>query len=421
MKRVKHLWPIITDPENGVRAIIDGTRYKRGHRETRFLLYTQEEIRQDPTLRGRIDERKARAYAEQIIAKLQSGAWHHQPPKHRRQFCRSRASSKGKWRDLYIPQLKDHIVSHMVINAAMQAFMRGMHPHCCGSIPGRGIAHLNRTVKRWMRQDKACRYFVKVDIRRFFDNIERDRLMDVLRSKIGDPKALEIFREIIDSAPVPCPVGYYTSPWLANLYLEKLDWYVEQHLYKERRGERIKYVRHYLRYMDDILLIGTSKADLTKAIHAIQDFLQKERGLSIKPSWEIKTIGKHETADGEWKMKPGTYWCDIGGYKFCKDATILRDGIYLTTRRLAKNMKKRGYYTAHQSMALNSLIGWASHCDARRFIRDEIRPLVNINATRRNCYVEKKREQRSRQTGGARHDGEKSDRAPGIQVCPGDG
>lgn len=236
MKRVKHLWPIITDPENGVRAIIDGTRYKRGHRETHFLLYTQEEIRQDPTLRGRIDERKARAYAEQIIAKLQSGAWHHQLPKHRRQFCRSRASSKGKWRDLYIPQLKDHIVSHMVMNAAIQAFMRGMHPHCCGSIPGRGIAHLNRTVKRWMRQDKACRYFAKVDIRRFFDNIDRDRLMDVLRSKIGDPKALEIFREIIDSAPVPCPVGYYTSPWLANLYLEKLDWYVEQHLYKERRG-----------------------------------------------------------------------------------------------------------------------------------------------------------------------------------------
>lgn len=245
--------------------------------------------------------------------------------------------------------------------------------------------------------------------------------MDVLRSKIGDPKALEIFREIIDSAPVPCPVGYYTSPWLANLYLEKLDWYVEQHLYKERRGERIKYVRHYLRYMDDILLIGTSKTDLTKAIHAIQDFLRKERGLAIKPSWEIKKIGEHETADGEWNMKPGTYWCDIGGYKFCKDATILRDGIYLTTRRLAKNMQKRGYYTAHQSMALNSLIGWASHCDARRFIRDEIRPLVNINATRRNCYVGKKREQRARQTGGARNDGKKSDRAPGVQVCPGDG
>lgn len=201
------------------------------------------------------------------------------------------------------------------------------------------------------------------------------------------------FYQIIDSAPIPCPVGYYTSPWFANLYLEKLDWFIVQRLYKERRGKRIKYVRHYLRYMDDMLLIGTSKSDLHKAVRAIQKYLKDELGLEIKNEWEIKKIGKHELIDGKWKMKPGTYWCDIGGYKFCKDATILRDGIFLSTRRLARRMSKG--FTIHNCRSIISRIGWAKHCNSRNFIDNDIKPYVNIRNTRRIiAHVDKKRKRR---------------------------
>lgn len=381
MKRFGNLWPNVITVGNGVRSIIEGTRFKRGHRDVQWLLYPPEMVLLKPELFHRVDEEKAREYAERLSSALANKSWRHKTPKYRRQYCRNRASSKGKLRDLYIPVLDDHIVAHMVMNASMPAFMRGMHPHCCGSVPGRGIKHVNKTVKRWMQNDKACRYFVKLDIRHFFDSIDRDMLMNVLKSKIKDPDVIWVYQQIIDSAPVPCPIGYYTSPWFANLYLEKFDWFVEQQLYKERRGKRIKYVRHYLRYVDDILLLGTSKNDLKKAIAEIKKYLYETMGLEIKDTWEIKPIGKHDNID--WQMRPGTYWCDIGGYKFCKDSTVLRDGIFLSARRLSHKMHRQGYYTEHQSFAINSRIGWAAHCDSKRFIENDIKRYVDIPTTRR--------------------------------------
>ena len=274
--------------------------------------------------------------------------------------------------------------------------MKGMYPHCCGSVPGRGIKHIYENVGYWMQHDLKCRYFVKLDIRKFFDSIDRDILLDKLSKKIKDKKSLEVFKQIIDSAPVACPIGYYTSPWFANLYLESLDWYIVQNLYKMRRDKRIPYVRHYLRYVDDMLLIGTSKVDLEKAIREIQRYLKENYGLEIKPCWEIKKIGKHEIVDGIWKLKPDTYWCDIGGYKFCKDSTILRDGVYLSAKRLAVKMSKSEYYTQHQCQSINARVGWSSHCNNKNFMETAIKPYVDLSRTKEVIsHVDKKRKFRS--------------------------
>lgn len=369
MIRLKNTFKNVCDINNGIRAVIEGTKYKRGNRETQKLLSDDGY--------HRIDWDKAKAYVIPIIESLKNKTWRHGEPRHRQQFCRNSSKKKGKWRDLYIPSLTDHTVAHMLMNANEQAFMRGMYPHSCGSVPGRGIKHIIHHVSWWLQHDKQCRYFVKLDIKKFFDSIDRDILKRKLAEKIKDKDTLWAFEQIIDSAPVACPVGYYTSPWFGNLYLEKLDWFIMQQLYKERRGKRINYVRHYIRYMDDMLLIGTSKADLEKAIRAIQKELT-ELKLTIKPSWEIKKIGKMENG----KLKPGTYWCNIGGYKFCKDCVILRDGIFLSFRRLARQIRKSGY-TPHSCRAMMSKIGWAKHADSVNLLENEIKPYINIKSIRR--------------------------------------
>ncbi len=393
MKRVGNIWQDAVSIENGVAAVIDGTRNKRGNREVQCLLYT------DKRHWRQINPDKAREYVTPICEELSKKEWKHAKPRYKKQFCRNRTSGKGKWRDIYVPNLKDHIVAHMIMRASMKAFTRGMHPNCCGSVPGRGIKHILKNVERWFREDLTCRYFVKLDIRKFFDNIDGDILKAVFRTKIKDKDILWALDQIVDSAPVACPVGYYTSPWFANLYLEKLDWHIVQDLYKVRRGERIPYVRHYLRYADDMLLIGTSKSDLRKAVRDIKEYLHEHFGLEIKPEWEIKKIGKHEFLNGEWKMKPGTYWCDIGGYKFCKDATIMRDGIFLGSRRLAKKIYKQGYATGHQLKGMMSEIGWAKHCDSYTFFENDIKPYIHIKKARRLIGdVDKERKRRTDKT-----------------------
>lgn len=440
MKRIGNIWKDALDEDNALQALIDGTKFKRQERGVRKLLYDDGAVKKDPSSWHMIDPEKGLEYVRPIIRKLQNGTWRHAPPKYRRQYCRNRASSKGKWRDLYIPTLQDHVVAHMVMRASMDAFTRGMHPHCCGSVPGRGVRHIVETVSYWMQEDRQCRYFVKLDIRKYFDNINGEILKQKLRRKIKDKDVLQVHDQIIDSTKllegkiedlhpgakppeeIACPVGYYTSPWYANLYLEELDWFVEQQLYKERRGKRIKYVRHYLRYVDDMLLIGTSKTDLEKAVREIKKRLRQTLGLEIKDCWEIKAIGKHIEIDGKRQMKPGTYWCDIGGYKFCKDGTILRDGIFLETRRLARRMHKQGYYTKHQCASINSRIGWSRKCDSRKFIENEIKPYVDIKTTRRIISnVDKESKRRKLEARRLREGRELRDSAEKLQTHRSDG
>ena len=370
------------DESTGIRAVIEGTKEKRKKHAVRMLLYSDEDVREHPEHWHMIDPAKAKAYTKPLIASLKDKSWWHKPPRHMRRFCRMRSSIGGKWRDLYVPKLEDHIIAHMIMIASMPAFTRGMHPHCCGSVPNRGIKHILRMCNTWFRKDTKCRYFAKLDIRHFFDSIDGDRLMETMRRKIKDPDILWAHEQIIRSAPVACPIGYYTSPWYANLYLEKLDWYVEQKLYKERRGKRIKYVKHYLRYADDILLMGTSKSDLEKAISAIKGQLEN-LGLELKPTWEIKRIGKHVFIDGKRMLEPGTYWCDIGGYKFCRDSTIMRDGVFLSTRRLAKKMYADGHYTPYKCMSMQAKLGWACHSDSINFLTHEVKPYVNLKEIRK--------------------------------------
>ena len=138
-----------------------------------------------------------------------------------------------------------------------------------------------------------------------------------------------------------------------------------------------------------MLLMGTSKSDLEKAVRAIQKEVAKI-GLEIKPTWEIKKIGKMENG----KLKPGTYWCDIGGYKFCKDCVILRDGVFLSFQRLARRIHKNGY-TPHSCRAIISKLGWAKHANSVNLVENYIKPYINVKDVRRYIsYVDSQREWR---------------------------
>ena len=399
MKRLGRLWDKVLDLDNGFVAVVEGTQNKRTHRETQRFYFSIDEVAENPSCYHVIDPRRAKEYVEsRLIPDLKNRTWKPKPPRYIHRWCKNKSTNGGKWRDLYVPNFDDHIIAHMAMKIAMPAFTRGMHPNCCGSVPGRGIKHIVKSVSHWMQDDRGCRYFVKLDIRHFFDNIDGDKLMGILEKHIKDKRILWVFDEIIKSAPVACPVGYYTSPFFANLYLQDLDWYIEQGLYKVRRGKRVKWVRHYLRYMDDMLLIGTSRKDLYKAVQAIEWYLMDHYQLRIKDTWEIKTIGKHEQIDGEWRLKDGTYWCDIGGYKFCKDSTIMRDGIFLASIRLARKMFKQDYYTPHQCQSLVSRMGWSSHCDSQHF-NENIKRYVNLKTTRRIISdVDKSKQRRKPKT-----------------------
>lgn len=147
-----------------------------------------------------------------------------------------------KERVIIVPTMEELIVQHNVVNALKPMFCKGMYEHSYASLPGRGAHKGKRVIEKWIRTDaKNCKYVLKMDIRHFFDTVPHDKLKAKLRKTIHDEKMLDLLFRIIDVTDIGIPLGFYTSQWLSNWYLQGLDHYI-----KERLG-----AVHYMRYMDE--------------------------------------------------------------------------------------------------------------------------------------------------------------------------
>lgn len=198
---------------------------------------------------------------------------------------------------------------------------------------------------------------------------------------------LTVIDEIIGCVPKGLPIGTYTSQWFANYYLQDFDHHVVQNLCKTRRGKRIPLVRHYMRYMDDMVLMGTSRNDLKKAVRAVIRYCETELHIDIKPNWEIQEIASGGyTPDGKRIIKRGAAPIDIVGYRFFRGRTEARARVLLNARRvLAKahrSLTERGYILLRQAQSLSSVLGWFTHADCQAWMREACRT-INTNFIRR--------------------------------------
>ena len=385
MKRVGHLWEKFCSIETATEAIYRGTINKRKDRVVARMFGYPGNNSEHPA--GALDPAKVHAYAVRLVAELKADRWTHQPGKKRHII------SNRKNREIEIARLKDHIVQWMAILTLEEMETRKMYRYSCGNLPRRGIEDARKATEKWTHSGD-CKFFVKLDIRHFYQTVNLRKLGELLESHIKDKRFLALLDQIVYSAaeretlfedPHNLAIGYYSSPWFANIYLTPLDRFITEQLYKVRRGKRIRYVKHYLRYVDDLLLMGTSKSDLEKAVKGIVAFCGDVLGVEIKAAWEICRIGELLPADGKGRMKvkPGTKQLDIVGYTFTTTSTRVRACNFLRIRRLAKRIHKRltakGYIVLQNAQAILSRNGWFSHADTKYFQKTYIRPYVNIS------------------------------------------
>lgn len=388
MKRVGHLWEKFCSIETATEAIYRGTINKRSDRVVVRIFGYSDAGKNPDHPRSALDPAKVRAYASRLVSELEGDRWTHQPGRKRR------IMSSGKERNIEISRLKDHIVQWMAILTIEDMETKKMYRHSCGNLPRRGIEDARKTTEKWVRSGD-CKFFVKLDIRHFYQTVNLRKLSDLLATHIKDKRFMAMLDQIVYSAaeqetifedPHNLAIGYFASPWLANIYLNPLDQFITEELYKERRGKRIRYVKHFLRYVDDLLLMGTSKTDLKKAVKKVVAFCRDVLGLEIKSAWEICQIGELLPADGKGRMKvkPGTKRVDIVGYTFTTTTTRVRACNFLRVRRLAKRIHKRltaknGYVALQNAQAMLSRNGWFSHADSKHFQKIYIEPYVNIS------------------------------------------
>ena len=177
-------------------------------------------------------------------------------------------------------------------------------------------------------------YILKMDILKFFQNIDKDILLKILLKKIKDEDLIWLTKEIIYSnqGKKNLPIGNYTSQIFANIYLNEVDQYIKHTL-------RCKY---YFRYMDDSIILLKSKQEAKDILEKIKKFLKEKLELELNKKTQI------------FKNKQGVNFC---GYKINEYRIKIRDKGKKKLKNKIKKLKhevKVGRITskeAHKNLA----------------------------------------------------------------------
>ena len=168
-----------------------------------------------------------------------------------------------KERTITAASFEDRIVHHAIMNVLEPVFERQFifHTYACRKQKG-----THRAVQYAFKKAGSCKYFLKLDVRKYFDSIPHKRLKELLFRIIKDRKCLALLFEIIDSYSVSdgrgLPIGNLTSQFFANYYLSPLDHFVLEKL--KPKG--------YARYMDDSAVFSDSKSALKNILDEMQKF-----------------------------------------------------------------------------------------------------------------------------------------------------
>ena len=261
-----------------------------------------------------------------------------------------------KLRKIYkLPYYPDRIVQWAILQIIGPIMERHFIYDTYSSIKGKGpLACMKRihaaTYYYHKRGLSDMKYYLKMDIRKFYPSIDHERLKTKYCKLFKDPDLLGLIFNIIDSVEPNegVPIGNYLSQFSGNLYLTEFD-----HLMKERY-----HIKHYYRYMDDMVLFGDNTGELRLLADLVISILLDE-GLVVKPNYLIR------------KLEEGL---DFVGYNLFPDRVLLRKRIKnnLKIKCIAYNGKMM---TLHRQCCIGSLRGFAYHSNGYNLQRKYIFPV----------------------------------------------
>lgn len=264
-KPAKGLWPRVLEWDNLVLAAREASRNKRFHRDVlHFNFHLEENL-----LR--------------IRELLASGQW--KPGQYKELWV-----YEPKQRLIHAPAFADRVVHHALVQVIGPHFERRFMDCSYACRVGKGTHAASMALQSMLMSAKARwgrPYVLKGDISKYFYSISHGILLKVIRRTIGDRDVLRLIDSLVTECScidgsVGLPLGALTSQLFANVYLDQLD-----HFIKDELG-----VRHYVRYMDDFVVVHESKESLWVLLAQIRDFLATRLRLSLNPKTAVFPAGR---------------------------------------------------------------------------------------------------------------------------------
>lgn len=249
-----------------------------------------------------------------------------------------------KIRKIYkLPYFPDRICQWAIIQVIEPYLMRTLTDDTYSALPGRGVERARRKMVRALKTDpENTVWCLKIDISKYYPNVNIEKLKLKYRRLFKDNDLLWLLDEILDSNPdTGVPIGNYISQYSGNIYLSDFD----------HRVKEVYHIKHYFRYMDDMVFLSSSKEELQNLIKEITKYLADEHDLKVKDSWSLFRVEDRGI--------------DFVGYVFRHDSIRLRKSIAHSIKKTSSKIRWRVNndmeLNRHLYFSFNSLKGWLKH------------------------------------------------------------
>lgn len=215
----------------------------------------------------------------------------------------------GKMRNLGIPTVFDRIIQQAIVQVLSPIFEEQFSETSYGFRPGRCCE--NAVIKALEYLNDGYEWIVDIDLERFFDTVDQDRLINIIMRTIKDGDVVSLIRKYLSAGVMDkgvtkatekgTPQGGNLSPLLSNIMLNELD--------KELEARGLRFVR----YADDCIILVKSEKAANRVLETITKYIEKKLGLKVnaekskvtRPT-KTKYLGFSFWKDtkGKWKPKP---------------------------------------------------------------------------------------------------------------------